>query len=89
MDRRSFLAAAAVAPAVLRAATEKRGYTWAEIDKMLARGDVKGRLTRDDLPTPALMLDLDGFESNIQAMAAHCREHKRALRPHGKISFIL
>ena len=40
--------------------------------------------TREDLPTPALMLDMDAFESNVTKMAACAREHHRALRPHGK-----
>lgn len=84
MNRRTFLAAAASAPSVLKAATEKRGYTYAEVDKILARGDVKGKLTRDDLPTPALILELDDFESNVAKMAKHCKDHNRALRPHGK-----
>jgi len=85
MNRRTFLAAAAGAPAILRAATEKRGYTWAEIEKMLAQGDLKrGALTRDDLPTPALTLDLDAFESNVAKMTRFAAEHNRALRPHGK-----
>ena len=82
MKRRTFLAATAIAPAVLRAA--KPQYTWSEIEKLLDRGDVKGRLTRDDLPTPALTLDLDSFEWNVARMAAYCKQHGRALRPHGK-----
>jgi len=84
MKRRTFLAAAAGAPAILRSATEKRGYTYAEIEKILARGDVKGKLTRHDLPTPALLLDLEAFESNVAKMAQHARDSRRALRPHGK-----
>jgi len=55
-----------------------------EVEKMLAEGDVKGKLTRDDLPTPALTLDLDAFESNVSKMAAHCKDNGRAFRPHGK-----
>jgi D-serine deaminase-like pyridoxal phosphate-dependent protein len=51
---------------------------------MLERGDVRGRLTKADLPTPALLIDLDAFEYNIARMTAHCKENKRALRPHGK-----
>ena len=39
---------------------------------------------RDEIPTPALLLDLDAFESNIATMAAHLRERKRGFRPHGK-----
>lgn len=39
---------------------------------------------RDDLPTPALLLDLDAFESNVATMAAHLRVRGKAFRPHGK-----
>jgi len=51
---------------------------------MIARGEVKGRLTRDDLPTPALALDLDAFEWNVAQMTGYAKAHQRALRPHGK-----
>src|SRR5262245_19749073 len=40
--------------------------------------------TRDEIPTPALLLDLDAFESNITIMVSHVREHGRAFRPHAK-----
>jgi D-serine deaminase-like pyridoxal phosphate-dependent protein len=83
MMRRTFLAGATTAPAILRASTEKR-HTYSEVEKILAKGDVKGKLTRDDLPTPALMLDLDAFEFNVAKMATYCKDHHRALRPHGK-----
>ncbi len=36
------------------------------------------------LNTPALVLDLDALERNIDAMAAHCRTTGQALRPHAK-----
>ena len=39
---------------------------------------------RDEIPTPALLLDLDAFESNITAMAAHLRARNKGFRPHGK-----
>jgi D-serine deaminase-like pyridoxal phosphate-dependent protein len=84
VNRRTFLAAAAAAPALMKGATEKRGYSYAEVEKILARGDVNGKLTREDVPTPALLLDLDGFEANVARMTAHARQSKRALRPHGK-----
>lgn len=41
-------------------------------------------LTRGDLPTPALMLDLNTFELNISKMVSHAKQHNRALRPHAK-----
>jgi len=37
-----------------------------------------------DLKTPALVVDLDAFERNIQKMADHCRENGISLRPHAK-----
>ncbi|MDH4066333.1 MAG: DSD1 family PLP-dependent enzyme [Acidobacteriota bacterium] len=39
---------------------------------------------RADIPTPALLLDLDRFEANVARMAAHLRDHGKAFRPHGK-----
>lgn len=40
--------------------------------------------SRDDLPTPALCIDLDALDSNIAAVAALCRQHGVAWRPHAK-----
>lgn len=70
------------APAVL--AATRGSYSWGELEKMIEHGDVKGKLTRYDLPTPALLLDLNAFESNVKKMAAHTKSKGRALRPHGK-----
>jgi D-serine deaminase-like pyridoxal phosphate-dependent protein len=39
---------------------------------------------RHDIPTPALLLDLDAFEWNVARMAAHLAERRRGFRPHGK-----
>jgi D-serine deaminase-like pyridoxal phosphate-dependent protein len=39
---------------------------------------------RGDVPTPALLLDLDAFEDNIAKMAAHLKARQKAFRPHGK-----
>lgn len=39
---------------------------------------------RTKLATPALILDLDVFEANVAAMAAHCRKNGLLLRPHAK-----
>jgi D-serine deaminase-like pyridoxal phosphate-dependent protein len=40
--------------------------------------------TRDEIPTPALLLDLDRFERNLQRMAEHARRAGKSLRPHAK-----
>lgn len=71
MNRRTFLAAAGAC-------------SLADVDRLLARGDLKGKLSRADLPTPALLLDLDAFEANVAKMTRFARERNRALRPHGK-----
>jgi 3-hydroxy-D-aspartate aldolase len=39
---------------------------------------------RGDIATPALLLDLDAFEDNIQKMAAHLKARHKGFRPHGK-----
>ena len=41
-------------------------------------------MTKAELPTPALLLDLDRFERNIQKMAAHVKSVGKKLRPHAK-----
>jgi D-serine deaminase-like pyridoxal phosphate-dependent protein len=41
-------------------------------------------MRREDIPTPALLLDLDRFERNLARMAAHVRAAGKALRPHAK-----
>src|SRR5215471_15423295 len=42
-------------------------------------------LAKSELDTPALLVDLDAMERNIQHMADFCREHAVSLRPHAKI----
>ena len=42
------------------------------------------RMRVAELPTPALLLDLDLFESNIQRMAQHAAQAGKKLRPHAK-----
>jgi D-serine deaminase-like pyridoxal phosphate-dependent protein len=39
---------------------------------------------RDDIPTPALLLDLDAFEANVAVMSGVARAAGKAFRPHGK-----
>jgi D-serine deaminase-like pyridoxal phosphate-dependent protein len=40
--------------------------------------------TIHEIPTPALIVDLDQFEANIARMAARIKETGKALRPHAK-----
>jgi D-serine deaminase-like pyridoxal phosphate-dependent protein len=40
--------------------------------------------TLDEIPTPALLLDLAAFEENLRRLAQHCRQRNIAFRPHAK-----
>lgn len=77
ISRRLVLASA---PAILTGAPR----SWSEVEKILASGNVKGKLTKDELPTPALIVDLDAIEGNIAKMAAYLKAQGRAFRPHAK-----
>ena len=41
-------------------------------------------MNRDEIPTPALLLDADRFERNIARMAEHAKRSGKNLRPHAK-----
>src|ERR1022692_2280621 len=89
-NRRSFLQAA-TAEALLTSATRAdhgRGYSFSEIETKIDRGDFRG-VTKDDLPTPSLILDEEILQRNLHRMSdymkrsgfnlrAHCKVHKSA-----------
>ncbi len=74
------LAAVTVAPSLLFPKS-RSGYSHAESE---GRVKAEQHLTKSDLTTPCLLLDMDAFESNLNKMAAHCKATKLNLRPHGK-----
>jgi D-serine deaminase-like pyridoxal phosphate-dependent protein len=45
--------------------------------------EYRGR-AKADLPTPALLVDLERLESNLRTMAEHCQKAGCRLRPHAK-----
>lgn len=84
-SRRRFLGAAAGGIAVtssrLFAARTSHND---EIEARIARRDLKN-LSKDDLPTPCMVVDLDIFEKNLRTMADHCRNTGIHLRGHVKV----
>jgi D-serine deaminase-like pyridoxal phosphate-dependent protein len=40
--------------------------------------------SKAEIPTPALLVDLDAFEANLKKMAEHCRQSGVGFRPHAK-----
>jgi D-serine deaminase-like pyridoxal phosphate-dependent protein len=80
ITRRNLLrTAVAAAPTLLLNKT--KGYALTEADERIRNGQ---SLTKADLVTPCLLLDLDALEANIAKLAAHARTAKINLRPHGK-----
>jgi D-serine deaminase-like pyridoxal phosphate-dependent protein len=79
--RRGFLAGAVV-PAVMGSVvkTDARARRLREVSGLVE----SGALTRGEIPTPALVLDLDAFEWNVSKMAGFVRERGRHFRPHAK-----
>ncbi len=76
------IAAASSRPTML---TGRAGaYSLDEIEQRLQSGDGIRGVTKHDLPTPALLVDLDRLEANIARMAAHARTAGIHLRPHIK-----
>ncbi len=77
MNRRSFLAAtASTGLAVPSSMMAVMASTASDLD-------LKGR-TKAELPTPALLVDLEAFEANLKTMAEHCKQAGCGFRPHAK-----
>src|SRR5438477_11025854 len=82
MDRRMFLATT-MSTGVMNTAMMAAANTTTSQAAAAADPDVRG-LTKANLPTPALVVDLDAFEANVKKMADHCRQAKCGFRPHAK-----
>ncbi len=67
------------------AETEKtRRVRASEVDAKIVRRDFAG-ITKEDLPTPALVVERSVLEQNLRKMAEHCRTTGINIRAHGKI----
>jgi D-serine deaminase-like pyridoxal phosphate-dependent protein len=86
-SRRQFLAASAAAglfPLVRTQAKTSTPYPYSEFENRIARHDFQG-MTKDILPTPCMMVDLDLFEQNIRKMADNSKGVGINVRPHVKV----
>ncbi|MCS7025977.1 MAG: alanine racemase [Bryobacteraceae bacterium] len=84
ISRRVMLASSFAAPALLRASFTKKPFFYSEIEAKIARRDFRG-ITKEDLPTPCLIVDKPLFEQNLKRMAGHCKSTGIDLRAHCKI----
>jgi D-serine deaminase-like pyridoxal phosphate-dependent protein len=85
-SRRQFImAGAGLLAAHARAArTPGSDFPYAEFEARIARRDFRD-MTRDVLPTPCMVVDLDLFEKNVNTVAAQCKATGIHVRPHVKI----
>jgi D-serine deaminase-like pyridoxal phosphate-dependent protein len=86
-SRRELLLAGAslLVSARTRPAWAGRGnFPYPEFEARIARRDFRD-ITKDVLPTPCMIVDLDLFEKNVRKMAAHGKATGINIRPHVKI----
>ena len=82
-SRRTFLSFAAALPAFAKPAA-KSGPFINDFEAKLARKDFRD-IALEDLPTPAMILDIDAFDHNLKKMSDHCKQAGINLRGHVKI----
>ena len=83
-SRRAFLSAAGALSAFLWIPKPVKGYTAAEMRAMAVDGTVKPGVSKWELDTPALCVDLDKMEQNIATMQAALKKYGLPSRPHAK-----
>jgi D-serine deaminase-like pyridoxal phosphate-dependent protein len=83
VSRRHFITAAGAGTASVWIPGSARGYTSGELLDRQADGTLTG-VSKWDLDTPALCVDLDVLEQNIASMRARLGATKMASRPHAK-----
>jgi D-serine deaminase-like pyridoxal phosphate-dependent protein len=83
-SRRTFLATTAAGAASVWIPSPVKGYSSAEVRSMAEGEHVDVGLSKWDLDTPALCVDLDKMESNIRKMQAALTRNGVAARPHAK-----
>ncbi len=80
-SRRAFIGATAATAAHVWIPKPVKGYTAEEIVPVIPQ---KAGISKSDLDTPALCVDLDKLERNIAKMQRTCNANKIAVRPHAK-----
>src|SRR5689334_18215679 len=89
-SRRDFLMAGAAAVAttsvgrVWAAKTTGTEFPFAEFEQRIARRDFRG-MTKDILPTPCMVVDIDLFQANVTHMADTAKTNGVNVRPHVKV----
>src|SRR5882762_12024333 len=84
-SRRTFLSGAAAASAYVWIPSPVKGYSTAEmLTTITIDNKVKPGISKWDLDTPALCVDLDKMERNVAKMQSSLKANGIASRPHAK-----
>src|SRR5271168_276311 len=89
-SRRQFLGATAAGMSLLTAARSRAAktfsdvYPFAEFESRIAKRDFRD-MTKDLLPTPCMVVDLDMFNANVKHMADTAKANGINVRPHVKV----
>jgi len=83
-SRRSFLSSAAALSAVVWIPKPVKGYSAAEVRARAVGDAVAPGMSKWDLDTPALCVDLDKMEQNVTTMQAALKKFGIPSRPHAK-----
>ena len=81
VSRRAFLGASAAVSAHVWVPTAAKGYTAAEVGPVTP---AQAGISKWELDTPALCVDLDKLERNIAKLQRVCAANKVGVRPHAK-----
>jgi 3-hydroxy-D-aspartate aldolase len=88
MSRRNFLVGAATGACSITKVWATRNsvspFPFDEFEQRIARRDFRG-ITKEVLPTPCMVVDIDLFQANIRHMAETVKENGINLRPHVKV----
>jgi D-serine deaminase-like pyridoxal phosphate-dependent protein len=84
LTRRTFLRTAGVGAATVYLPADVTGYSAADLLPLLEGDRLQANVSRWDLETPALCLDLDRLEANLARMTAALAATEIASRPHAK-----
>ena len=83
-SRRAFLSASAAVAAHVWIPRPVKGYEASEVTARLSGSQSAVGISKWDLDTPALCVDLDRLERNIASMQAAVKRFGLATRPHAK-----
>ncbi len=82
--RRRFLSTGALGAAAMWIPRPVKGYSAAEVRAVVSNAGADVGISKWDLDTPALCVDLDAFEQNLARLQAAVTKHGIASRPHAK-----